>query len=152
MKITKDKLSELYKYPCTISEIKNYLSLLPKSDLKGIKSIRLSNQKTNIDGGYLHNGRIEIIYFVDTGCRKPIYGFLTEETIRDTIAFGGRLEVYNGKQYICWTHRELKRYIQFILYHEVGHHVYEYQYGVTSSNSSVENFCNEYAYKYLKKT
>ena len=151
MRITKDKLPEPYIYPCTVKDIKQYLSMLPKSDLRGIKSIRLSNQKTNTDGGYLHDGRIEIIYFVDSEYRKPVYGILNENDIKDTISFGGQLKSLNGRQYINWSKEALKKYIQFVLYHEIGHHVYETQHGIYGEGSALEKFCNEYAFKYLKK-
>lgn len=150
MKILKDKLDSKYKYPCTVKDLRDYLKQIPKEDIEGVKSIRLSNQKSNPDGGYLHDGRIEIIYFVDKDYKKRLYGFCDEKIIKDSERFGGEIQYFNGKQFVNWNSNDLKKYIQFVLYHEIGHHVYKKRFGEIRGSSHEEKFCDDYANKYIK--
>lgn len=145
MKIIKDKLLNNHIYPCSINEIKSYLKELPKEDLEGIRSIRLSNQKTDIEGGYLEDGRIELFYIVDENYKKAIISYPDIELENKWKKFGGVIKIYNRKHYICWDLKSLKKYIKFVLFHEIGHHVYYKAYGKLGSGSQEEKFCDNYA-------
>lgn len=147
MKIIKDKLSGDLIYPCTIQEIKRYLKEIPKEDLEGIRQIRLSNKKSDFDGGFLRNGRIELLCSVDKDYKKV---FTHSKYLKEWEKFGAELKRINGVLYICWKEDNLKKYLKFILFHEVGHNVYYRKHGKPGGTTG-EKFCDEYAYKYLKK-
>ena len=149
MKIIKDRLLNDYIYPCSNKEIKSYLNELPKEDLEGIKSIRLSNQRTDTEGGFLPDGRIEISYVVDKSYKKPLTRYPDEEFKKKWERFGGTVKIYNRKYYVCWNLKSLKNYIKFVLFHEIGHNVYNKKYGEIKGGSQEEKFCDEYALKHL---
>jgi hypothetical protein len=150
MKFLVDKLESKYSYPCTIKEIKEFLKEIPPDDLDGIKSIRLCNQKTNNDGGYIKDGRLELIYFVDKDLKKEVQGYMSGSVLKDTERFGGIKKNINGKEYICWSSENLKKYIKFVLLHEIGHHIYYKKFGKLTGSSEEEDFCSNYANKYVR--
>ena len=65
--------------------------------------------------------------------------------------FGGIVKYINGNYYVLWNIKNLKNYIKFILFHEVGHSVYFKKYGKLGTGSQEEKFCDEYAEFFLNK-
>ncbi len=153
MRFRVDRLPEGYQFPCSVRELKQLIKSLPADDVRGIHSVRLSVQKSRDDGLYLSDGRVELRWAVDSrrrrriGRRPP-----SPATLAEWARFGGTCMVESGIHYAFWADRkQLGRYVQFVLLHEIGHHVCARRWWGQRfhTEQQEEEFADTYAEEYL---
>lgn len=155
MRFYKDNLAPGWQYPCSIRELKEYLGYLPPVDVARVYSIRLSTERKHEDALLIDGNRIVLLYVVDKNYTKDYIGYPTDEMVAEWRRFGAIFTHVNGrgkvKGQISWDDpNHLKRYIRFIMFHEIGHIVYSRRYGWHGGfHKAQEKFCDDYAYKYL---
>ncbi len=147
MKFLIDKLTDGYRFPCKVADLKRVIKSLPPEDICGIHSIRLSGQKGRVDGMCLCDGRIELRWAVDSSGRRRVGKRPpSAATVAEWSAFGGQCVVAAGVYYGFWPDpRKLRRYVLFVLLHEIGHHTCDFR----RTEQEAEAFADAYAEKYL---
>ena len=120
-----------FVYPCTVQEIERRLGEFPPEDLEGLKRVALvpaTRYDVNVYGRFIYDDPRPTIhlYAQPSGLTfRPGFGKRHLRCcLEDEIRFGIEAREH-GKGLICaWTRETLRRWIlEFILPHEVGHHV-----------------------------
>lgn len=154
MRIYVDKLAKGLRHPVSRHEVRKYLRALPEEHVWHVRSVRLSNAWRRMDGQLVRGSRIEVFCAVDEQLRKKHTGRVPSEKRKTELHyFGGEYREVDGEKYVVWeSAKKLKRWVRFVLYHEAGHIVYYHVMGKRGvSTRAEEKFCDEYAYRYLKK-
>lgn len=155
MRFIKDVLAADRQYPCTVGELKTYLKLLPPGDVQGITSIKLMDGRRYgyQDGQIIGNRKIILICTVDADNvrvfkTKSYPGAYFTELWRE---FGGEFGRDASLRWVRWQSRDhLKRYMRFVLFHEIGHRAYWDAHGYQAKETAAEEqFCDQYARAYL---
>ena len=151
MRFRVDRLPNGHRFPCSVRELKQLIKCLPPDDVRGIQSVRLSTHKSRDDGVYLSDGRVELRWAIDSrgrhqiGRRPP-----SAATLGEWSRFGGTCVVESGIHYAFWAdQKQLRRYVQFVLLHEIGHHVFARRGQRSYTKQQEEEFADNYAEQYL---
>ncbi len=155
--------SPAYVYPCTIEDIEQQLQMYPTKDVAGLYAVGLGprcHSERTLMGFYERGPRplIELKAYPATLCeRLPRYCQFgkSQRHLAVAIRHGMLLERERGWLYCKWHFDQLKRHmLEFILSHEVGHHVFDTQIArkswCTPSMAANESFADEYARRFCK--
>lgn len=155
--LIQDNPSRNFFFPISAVEALEALQALPSADIQGITHIwlRKIDQKEHDDGDH------PLAQFVcGSGVRAVVlYPWRTDMRIRIGRnppvprqrkwygRYGGKPVKRRGWWYFEFEHEGLRKlYVNYLLYHEVGHHVDWYQRHWSKANSKVlEEFADQYA-------
>jgi len=165
MRYTHDILKKDLIYPCTFGDLQKYVQMVPRADVRGIQRIHITNRSLwhFQDGAYRSGGGaiITLSYAVNNELVRiyPTKYYPIDDVISDWAEFGGKYFRKNGRSCVKWQHRKaVKRYIQFVLYHEIGHHVYRrenpigyYRKQTRKKYKEEEDYCDNYSRQLLSK-
>ena len=161
MRFIKEQLAANREYPCTIRELKTYLAMLPPADVKGITSVKLMDGRRYgyQDGEIIDRHKIILVCTVDSDNVRifKTKSFPGEYYTALWREFSGQFGWNASLRWVRWQSRDhLKRYMRFVLFHEVGHKAFWDAHGYRGKQTGAESqaeeeFCDQYARKYLDR-
>jgi hypothetical protein len=119
-------------YPCTLDDIREVLSLVPASEIVGLKAAGLApstKKDWNANGRYYGQRQTIVLYSFRKDLVIRYEPNAKEGRLRDwchrELRFGMTLERDGARWKGVWTAENLRRFIlHHVLLHELGHHVY----------------------------
>ncbi len=149
MKIIYDNVSSEYIYPLSKKDITLLKECVPLGVIERIKSIRFGcNNKTTQEGRLIQYGHYYDIRI--NFCLNNMRSLILSEGKKylDQIKyFGGIVDL--SKRHIIWKLDNAKKYMLFLVFHELGHIIYcdTFLNGKMESRSSSaeEHWCDKYA-------
>ena len=159
MEVTKDKLPSGLAYPCSIKDVREWLRALPQEDVRGLVRVHLTNRRLwhFQDGEYIGwQKKVVLSYAVDGDLIRefPTKWLPAEDVVSEWRAFGAEALRRSGRWCARWKSAAmLKRYIRFVLFHEIGHKVWARMKRPARSGGEArakeEEFCDSYARGHL---
>ncbi len=155
MKILYDNVSSDYLYPLSKKDISKIKDNLPSEIADKIRMIRFGcNTKTTQEGRTVRRGRFYDIRI--NFCLNNLRSLILSENnkyIGEIGRFGGKIDFETG--FVRWNLPDAKRYMLYILLHEIGHVVFceKYSHGRLQGRSSVaeELWCDNYSLQLIEK-
>jgi hypothetical protein len=147
-------------YPCTVDDLRRQLMRLPPADLQGLWAVGLVPATRKLRAyGYYWSGYRPHIHIcsrpasLEFRLRSGVKFRRTHHLYHIQSFFGLRLELRGGVWLGRWEADHLRRFIlEYMLLHEVGHHVYylgypwhRYRHGPSELNH--ERFAIAYAHR-----
>ena len=153
-----------YIYPCSVEDIHSSLARLPEIDLQGLAAVGLVSvtRKDSAYARYFSKPKpvIHLHSFPDTLTYKQPPNTKRSDIelgLADALSYGMRVEEV-GSRWICyWAIEDLKRfYVDHVLLHEVGHHVYHQQRECAGLENKIktrtkEQFAEDYAIRHQRR-
>lgn len=144
-------------YPCTIDDLQNRIEYFPQEDLTGLSVIGLvpSTRKDQLaDARYFRGKRPSIyIYSIQDSLSFKQPPHVRRSQLDESIAVQFGMEIkQSGRRWVCcWTKENLRRFVlDYVLPHEVGHHVFYKSFGYKKDGSQSEKFAHTYAIQKMR--
>jgi hypothetical protein len=151
-------------YACTLEQIERQLATFPAEDLEGLHAAGLvpaTRKDNNTYGLYSYRSKpvIHLYSGPASGTDRLRSGSRRDHAVsasRVEMGFGLRIREEEGRVYRLWEPEDLARFmLEFVLAHEVGHHVMHRQrlqqgWKPCPATRVCEQFADAYAMRYVR--
>jgi mRNA-degrading endonuclease RelE of RelBE toxin-antitoxin system len=155
MKIIYDKVSSGYLYPLSKSDVNKVKNVVSVEDINKIRTIEFGcNIKTTQEGRTVQKGKLYDIRI--NFCLKNFNSLVLSDDkkyIDQIKSFSGMVD--KESRLITWKLADAKRYVLFLLFHEIGHVIYSEHYAknkLSGPTSKIEEqWCDGYAMQKIQE-